>query len=146
MYGKIKLKYFLKTKNSEENKEDRRWYHLSQGHSHYLAVHLTLYPNDFYNRKHKSIPSCIPVFVKSFCIYIQIFLQIQYFIPFSFRFLNFLLLGLQTAFASNQLFLFLQILDIVPTVFAPVPACGETGVHSHELFLQNIIMYFMCKH
>lgn len=68
------------------------------------------------------------------------------FIPFSFHFLNFLPLDLQTTFSLNQLFPSLQILDTVPTVFFPAPDEGGTGAHSHELFLQNTTKYFMSKH
>lgn len=59
-------------------------------------------------------------------------------IPFSFHFLNFLPLDLQTTFFLSQLFPALQILDTVPTVLAPAPASGETDAHSHGLSLQNI--------
>ena len=94
--------------------------------SNYLVLYLGLCPNNFSNRKQNS-KNYITVIILDKALpqtYLDSNISTNEYssIPFSFHFLNFPPLDLQTAFSLNLLFPSLQILDTVPTVFAPAPA------------------------
>lgn len=86
------------------------------------------------------------------CITTQVYLEteieeLDFNVPFSFHFLGFLPLDLQTIAALTQLFHVPHFLDIDSTELALAPTCDDTGAHSHEQSLQNSIFktYFPCK-
>lgn len=68
-------------------------------------------------------------------------------VPFSFHFLGFLPLGLQTVASSTLQFPSPRFLGTGSTELALAPSCGDTGAHSHEQSLENSIFktYFQWK-
>jgi len=70
------------------------------------------------------------------CITIQVYLEteieeLDFNMPFSFHFLGFLLLGLQTVVFLTLLSPVPHFLDTDSTELALAPTCDDTGAHSH---------------